>query len=102
MIIAQALRKDESGSLADSSDGGGGDHRRSSGFPMQSITSDMGDSIDPNENYEIEILRQEICFEKADKGLGLSIAGGRESTPYKLDDNGIFISRVTPNGPAGK
>ncbi|XP_013173855.1 PREDICTED: protein lap4-like isoform X4 [Papilio xuthus] len=33
-------------------------------------------------------------------GLGLSIAGGRGSTPYIGDDDGIFISRVTPNGPA--
>lgn len=42
----------------------------------------------------------EINFERADKGLGLSIAGGLGSTPYKNNDEGIFISRVTPNGPA--
>ena len=42
----------------------------------------------------------EIQFERADKGLGLSIAGGLGSTPYRNDDEGIFISRVTPNGPA--
>jgi len=41
-----------------------------------------------------------ICFERGDKGLGLSIAGGLGSTPYKTDDEGIFISRVTPGGPA--
>ena len=33
-------------------------------------------------------------------GLGLSIAGGRGSTPYRGDDQGIFISRVTEQGPA--
>ena len=47
--------------------------------------------IDPNTS---------IRFERADKGLGLSIAGGLGSTPYRNDDEGIFISRVTPNGPA--
>ncbi|XP_078585627.1 protein scribble homolog isoform X44 [Branchiostoma floridae x Branchiostoma japonicum] len=35
-------------------------------------------------------------------GLGVSIAGGRGSTPYKGDDEGIFISRVSEDGPAGK
>ena len=42
----------------------------------------------------------DIHFERADKGLGLSIAGGLGSTPYKDDDEGIFISRVTAGGPA--
>lgn len=45
------------------------------------------------ENYEIHI-------ERTSAGLGLSIAGGRGSTPFKGDDEGIFISRVTENGPA--
>ncbi len=50
----------------------------------------------------MEMVLQEIDiqFERADKGLGLSIAGGLGSTPYRNDDEGIFISRVTPNGPA--
>lgn len=42
----------------------------------------------------------EIHIERTSAGLGLSIAGGRGSTPYKGDDEGIFISRVTENGPA--
>ena len=42
----------------------------------------------------------DIHFERADKGLGLSIAGGLGSTPYKDNDEGIFISRVTAGGPA--
>jgi len=51
---------------------------------------------------DMEMVLQEIDiqFERADKGLGLSIAGGQGSTPYKDNDEGIFISRVTPNGPA--
>lgn len=50
----------------------------------------------------MELVSQEmdIQFERADKGLGLSIAGGLGSTPYRNNDEGIFISRVTPNGPA--
>ena len=32
--------------------------------------------------------------------MGLSIAGGLGSTPYKDNDEGIFISRVTAGGPA--
>lgn len=45
------------------------------------------------ENYEIHI-------ERTSAGLGLSIAGGKGSTPYKGNDDGIFISRVTEGGPA--
>lgn len=33
-------------------------------------------------------------------GLGLSIAGGKDTPPYKDDDEGIFVSKVTENGPA--
>lgn len=36
----------------------------------------------------------------ANGGLGLSIAGGLESTPYKDDDTGLFISKLTDDGPA--
>ncbi|XP_039109961.1 protein scribble homolog isoform X2 [Hyaena hyaena] len=35
-------------------------------------------------------------------GLGISIAGGRGSTPYKGDDEGVFISRVSEEGPAAR
>jgi protein scribble len=44
--------------------------------------------------------RLEIHIERTSAGLGLSIAGGRGSTPFKGDDEGIFISRVTEGGPA--
>ncbi|XP_070209398.1 protein scribble homolog isoform X4 [Littorina saxatilis] len=36
------------------------------------------------------------------QGLGISIAGGLGSTPYKGDDEAVFISRVTEDGPAAK
>ncbi|GIY57560.1 hypothetical protein CDAR_623261 [Caerostris darwini] len=42
----------------------------------------------------------EIVIHKTTSGLGLSIAGGIGSTPFKGDDMGIFVSKVIPNGPA--
>ena len=50
----------------------------------------------------MEIIEEEyeIHIQRTNSGLGLSIAGGKGSTPYKGDDEGIFISRVTEGGPA--
>ena len=48
----------------------------------------------------VEEIVHQIGFCRADKGLGLSIAGGLGSTPFRGDDEGVFISRVTPGGPA--
>ncbi|KAF0024901.1 hypothetical protein F2P81_021782 [Scophthalmus maximus] len=47
------------------------------------------------EEHTLTILRQT-------GGLGISIAGGKGSTPYKGDDEGIFISRVSEEGPAAR
>ena len=44
---------------------------------------------------EIREEQYEIHIERTTGGLGLSIAGGIGSTPFKGDDEGIFISRVT-------
>ncbi|XP_076359020.1 uncharacterized protein LOC143251643 [Tachypleus tridentatus] len=41
-----------------------------------------------------------IIIHRNSSGLGLSIAGGKGSTPYKGEDEGIFISRLTDGGPA--
>lgn len=49
---------------------------------------------------ELREEKYEIHIERSRAGLGLSIAGGRGSTPFKGDDEGIFISRVTESGPA--
>lgn len=49
---------------------------------------------------ELREEKYEIHIERSKSGLGLSIAGGRGSTPFKGDDEGIFISRVTKGGPA--
>ncbi|KAM3728313.1 Protein lap1 [Dirofilaria immitis] len=47
----------------------------------------------------VEILNIKINRD-ANGGLGLSIAGGLESTPYKDDDTGLFVSKLTDGGPA--
>lgn len=49
---------------------------------------------------ELRTETYEIHIERTSAGLGLSIAGGKGSTPFKGDDEGIFISRVTEGGPA--
>lgn len=49
---------------------------------------------------ELREEKYEIHIERSRAGLGLSIAGGKGSTPFKGDDEGIFISRVTEGGPA--
>uniref|UniRef100_A0A8D8H6Y1 Protein lap4 n=1 Tax=Culex pipiens TaxID=7175 RepID=A0A8D8H6Y1_CULPI len=49
---------------------------------------------------ELKVEKLEIHIERTSAGLGLSIAGGKGSTPFKGDDEGIFISRVTEGGPA--
>ena len=49
---------------------------------------------------ELRREQYEIHIERTSAGLGLSIAGGKGSTPFKGDDEGIFISRVADNGPA--
>lgn len=55
-----------------------------------------------NGSTGVEVAEEtlEICLERSAGGLGLSIAGGLGSTPFKGDDEGVFISRVTEGGPA--
>lgn len=64
----------------------------------------LGESVSERAESEARVVNDQRCIEvriaRAAGGLGLSIAGGRGSTPYIGDDEGIFISRVTPNGPA--
>uniref|UniRef100_A0A8C9VF89 Protein scribble homolog n=1 Tax=Scleropages formosus TaxID=113540 RepID=A0A8C9VF89_SCLFO len=64
-----------------------------------------GVSFDQVNNLLIEPARIEeekltLTILRQTGGLGISIAGGRGSTPYKGDDEGIFISRVSEEGPA--
>ncbi|XP_003375374.1 putative PDZ domain protein, partial [Trichinella spiralis] len=44
--------------------------------------------------------RLSLTVRRTDQGLGLSIAGGLGSTPYKQDDNSIFISKIIDGGAA--
>ncbi|KAJ2947504.1 hypothetical protein O0L34_g17292 [Tuta absoluta] len=64
----------------------------------------LGESASERADSEARVVNDQRCIEvriaRAAGGLGLSIAGGRGSTPYVGNDEGIFISRVTPNGPA--
>lgn len=48
----------------------------------------------------VEIKQMKVEVIKTGSGLGLSIAGGKESSPFKGDDCGIFISRITEGGAA--
>ncbi|VVC92563.1 unnamed protein product [Leptidea sinapis] len=70
----------------------------------QPVVYGYGESVSDRPDSEARIPGEQRCMEvriaRAAGGLGLSIAGGRGSTPYVGDDEGIFISRVTPNGPA--
>ncbi|XP_075903821.1 protein scribble homolog isoform X16 [Nelusetta ayraudi] len=64
-----------------------------------------GVSFDQVNNLLIEPARIEeeehaLTIQRQTGGLGISIAGGKGSTPYKGDDEGIFISRVSEEGPA--
>ncbi|XP_051162439.1 protein lap4 isoform X5 [Leptopilina boulardi] len=91
-IIAQALLK-----------------KNSDGVVTYPVPMDSVENYDQN-NQEaisdaepsIEVMEEqyEIHIERTTGGLGLSIAGGIGSTPFKGDDEGIFISRVTEGGPA--
>ncbi|KAJ1522122.1 hypothetical protein ONE63_002433 [Megalurothrips usitatus] len=81
-IIAQALSKKPDSEMVDAPQ-----------YPSN-MQSDIVQSVEVREEqYSIHI-------ERTSAGLGLSIAGGLGSTPFKGDDEGIFISRVTEGGPA--
>nr|XP_029133123.1 protein scribble homolog isoform X4 [Labrus bergylta] len=47
-------------------------------------------------------VKHNLTIQRQTGGLGISIAGGKGSTPYKGDDEGIFISRVSEEGPAAR
>ncbi|CAG9830387.1 unnamed protein product [Diabrotica balteata] len=68
-----------------------------SGGDRSCSSSQAGDS---DAAVELREEKYEIHIERSQTGLGLSIAGGHGSTPFKGDDEGIFISRVTEGGPA--
>ncbi|XP_060648485.1 protein lap4 isoform X6 [Drosophila nasuta] len=67
-------------------------------IPAPTSAEAVSDNIDGV--TELRLEQYEIHIERTSAGLGLSIAGGKGSTPFKGDDDGIFISRVTEAGPA--
>ncbi|XP_036685860.1 protein scribble homolog isoform X2 [Balaenoptera musculus] len=74
---------------------------------VASAPSVKGVSFDQANNLLIEPARVEeeelmLTIVRQTGGLGISIAGGKGSTPYKGDDEGIFISRVSEEGPAAQ
>ncbi|XP_049621510.1 protein scribble homolog isoform X2 [Suncus etruscus] len=71
------------------------------------VPSVKGVSFDQANNLLIEPARIEeeeltLTIVRQTGGLGISIAGGKGSTPYKGEDEGIFISRVSEEGPAAR
>ncbi|XP_064213806.1 protein lap4 isoform X4 [Tribolium castaneum] len=91
-IIAQALKRREDDNISD---------RMSVSTPPESERSATSSQAGETDSVvELREEKYEIHIERSNTGLGLSIAGGRGSTPFKGDDEGIFISRVTENGPA--
>ncbi|XP_034159801.2 protein scribble homolog isoform X8 [Pangasianodon hypophthalmus] len=53
-------------------------------------------------NSSLQPVKLVLSILRQTGGLGISIAGGKGSTPYKGDDEGIFISRVSEDGPAAR
>ncbi|XP_063407087.1 protein scribble homolog isoform X11 [Mytilus trossulus] len=61
--------------------------------------SDGADGENKEPEMETELIKIQINRQPG-QGLGISIAGGRGSTPFKGDDESVFISRVSEDGPA--
>lgn len=54
--------------------------------------------IPNSKSYILDILVRRSKNHKP--GLGLSIAGGKDTPPFKDNDEGIFVSKITEGGPA--
>ncbi|KAG8037707.1 hypothetical protein G9C98_005918 [Cotesia typhae] len=87
-IIAQAMMKKSDETSVSTS------------LPTESADNYDIHSQDAEPTLEVREEQYEIHIERTTAGLGLSIAGGIGSIPFKGEDEGIFISRVTEGGPA--
>ncbi|XP_075228246.1 uncharacterized protein LOC142328405 isoform X3 [Lycorma delicatula] len=94
-IIANAISKKRGGGEDDCVDS---DRGTFCPTPPDSVP-DQPDELESNQ-VEVREEQLRICISRTPSGLGLSIAGGRGSTPFKGNDEGIFISKVTEGGPA--
>ncbi|XP_077519610.1 protein scribble homolog isoform X27 [Amblyomma americanum] len=72
--------------------------RMDSEFEIDAANTSFGDGGAAPATVVEEHMR--IYVERNASGLGLSVAGGKNSTPFKGDDEGIFISKITEGGPA--
>ncbi|XP_067927883.1 protein scribble homolog isoform X2 [Watersipora subatra] len=73
----------------------------------QSPTVPMSAGISPDDfqspTHEFEVIEEIydlVINRQSGQGLGVSIAGGKGSPPYKGNDESIFISKVVDNGPS--
>ncbi|KAL7876257.1 hypothetical protein AOLI_G00112200 [Acnodon oligacanthus] len=64
--------------------------------------AELEDSRLTQVNSSLQPVKLVLTILRQTGGLGISIAGGKGSTPYKGDDEGIFISRVSEEGPAAR
>ncbi|UJR16267.1 hypothetical protein I4U23_003174 [Adineta vaga] len=73
-----------------------------------SLTSpgrDSRSSSIPTNNRQMTIHQEQLTINirrPSNTGLGISIAGGNGSTPYKDNDYGIFLTKINEDGPAGQ
>ncbi|XP_043992828.1 disks large homolog 2 [Gambusia affinis] len=66
-------------------------------------SSPLSETSPPAESSTTQVpLRLQIKVSGQSGRLGISIAGGKGSLPYKDQDEGIFISRVAQGGPSEK
>uniref|UniRef100_A0A3Q2QX19 Scribble planar cell polarity protein n=1 Tax=Fundulus heteroclitus TaxID=8078 RepID=A0A3Q2QX19_FUNHE len=77
--------------------------------PTRAAEDEREEEEEEEEDEEEQIVgspqhrhRHSLIIVRQSGGLGISIAGGKGSTPYKGDDEGIFISRVSEDGPAAR
>ncbi|KAL8563271.1 hypothetical protein ACOMHN_058769 [Nucella lapillus] len=75
--------------------------------PGTTVKASENDSLTPPTPgvavSSVDVAEEQSCIHivrEPGQGLGISIAGGLGSTPFRGNDEGIFISRVTEGGPA--
>jgi hypothetical protein len=78
--------------------------------PLASSSPHYADTLKKNEtNPKIKVINldpliiskeMDIVMVRNDEKLGLSISGGLGSTPYKSNDEGVFITKITTGGVA--
>ncbi|XP_014837338.1 PREDICTED: disks large homolog 1-like isoform X1 [Poecilia mexicana] len=76
---------------------------KTSSVPGFLRSSPLSETSLPAESSTTQVpLRLQIKVSGQSGRLGISIAGGKGSLPYKDQDEGIFISRVAQGGPSEK